>query len=132
PGFGQIQRPVDEGMTMARHISAEHAGLAVRDLASRPRVLTSDAAGGLTLLQKSSLIDNENRILISQAFQRIIAHNVAQRIGVPSAATQNGLLTPGTGIACRLCTHPASLAPLSAKQPIQEQTCRSRHTLLRE
>src|SRR5450759_1810091 len=32
PGLGQIQRPVDEGMAVARHISAEHADLAVRDL----------------------------------------------------------------------------------------------------
>src|SRR5450759_436408 len=52
PGLGQIQSPVDEGMAVARHISAEHADLTVRDLARRPRVLTSNATGGLALLEE--------------------------------------------------------------------------------
>ena len=112
PGLGQIQRPVDEGMAVARHISAEHADLAVRDLARRPRVLTSDAAGGLALLQKPGLIQNKNRIRIGQGLQRIVTHDVAQRVSVPPSSTQNGLLAPGTGIASRFRTHPAGLAPL--------------------
>src|SRR5664280_3443836 len=45
--LGQIQCPVDEGMALARHISAEHADLAICDLARRPRILTSDSAGCL-------------------------------------------------------------------------------------
>jgi hypothetical protein len=32
PGLRQIQRPVDEGMAVARHIGGEHADLAVGDL----------------------------------------------------------------------------------------------------
>jgi hypothetical protein len=71
PGLGQIQSPVDEGIAMARHISAEHADLAVRDLTRRPRVLTSDATAGLALLEKPGLIQNKNRILIGQGLQRI-------------------------------------------------------------
>src|SRR5665648_240028 len=112
PGLGQIQSPVDEGMAVARHISAEHADLAVRDLTRRPRVLTSDATGGLALLEKPGLIQNKNRILIGQGLQRIFAHDVAQRVSVPPSSTQNGLLAPGTGIARRFRPHPAGLAPL--------------------
>ena len=94
-------------------VSAEHADLAVRDLTRRPRVLTSDATGGLALLEKPGLIQNKNRILIGQGLQRIFAHDVAQRVSVPRSSTQNGLLAPGTGIARRFRTHPAGLAPLS-------------------
>ena len=45
PGLRQIQRPVDEGVAVARHIGGEHADLAIGDLAGRARVLTADTAG---------------------------------------------------------------------------------------
>jgi len=61
-------------------LSAEHADLVVRDLTRRPRVLTSDAAGGVALLEKPGLIQNKNRILIGQGLQRIFTHDVAQRV----------------------------------------------------
>src|SRR5674476_1381658 len=99
-------------MAVARHISAEHADLAARELTRRPRVLTSDATGGLALLEKRGRIQNKNRILIGQALQRIFAHDVAQRVSVPPSSTQNDLLAPGTGIARRFLPHPAGLAPL--------------------
>jgi hypothetical protein len=105
--LGQIYPPVDEGMAMARHIGAEHADLAVRDLARRACVLAPHAAGRFALLQKARLIKNQHSVRIGQGLQRIVAHKVAQRIGVPLSTSQNRLLAPGAPIARRFRSHPA-------------------------
>ena len=132
PAFGQIQFAVDEGMAARCDIAGENADLAVRDLACRARILPRDAAGRLALFQKSRLVDDENRILVGQRFQRIIAHDVAQCVRVPAPATKDRLLPPRPWIACRFGPHPAGLAPLFAKQPVEEILCRPCHALLRE
>ena len=44
PCLRQINRPVDEGMAVTRHIGREHADLAIGDLASRARILARNAA----------------------------------------------------------------------------------------
>ena len=64
--------------------------------------------------------------------KRCHADDVAQRIGVPIPAAQDGLPPPRAGVASRLGTHPTGLALLIAEQPFQEQTCIPRDTLLRE
>ena len=64
PGLGQVERPVDEGMTVAGHVGGEDPDLAVGDLAGRARVLARDAAGGLALLEKAGLVENQHRIPI--------------------------------------------------------------------
>ena len=51
PRLGQIERPVDKGMAVARHIAGEHTDLAIGDRASRPSILPADAARSLALLQ---------------------------------------------------------------------------------
>ena len=71
---------------MARHIGGEHADLAVRDLAGRACVLAPHAARRFALLQKARLIKNQHSVRIGQRLQRVVAHNVAQRIGVPSSS----------------------------------------------
>jgi hypothetical protein len=126
------KRPVDEGMAVARDIGGEHADLAARDLTGRARILTGHAAGGLALLEKSGFIDHENRVIGSQGLDCIIADNIAQSIRIPPAAAENSLLAPGTGIARRLRSHPSGLAPLSAKQAVQEKPGRNRYALLAE
>ena len=132
PVLRQIKRPVDEGMAVARHIGGEHADLAVGDLARRTRVLARDPARRLALLQKASFIDDQNRVLVGQSFQRVLAHDVAQGIGVPPPAPQNRLLAPRAGITSRFRAHPARLARLVAQKPVQELSRRSRHPLLAE
>jgi hypothetical protein len=87
--LGQIKRPVVAGMPVARHRGGEHADLAGGDLPRRARVLACNPAGRLALLQKAGLVDDKNRLLIGQRFQRVIAHNVAQRIGVPVATAKD-------------------------------------------
>ena len=132
PGLGQIQRPVDEGMTVAGHVDREDADLAVGDLAGRAGVLPRHAAGRLALLEKAGLVENQHGILLGQTLDCVIAHKIAECIRLPAAATQDGLLPPGTGIACRLRPHPAGLAPLGPEQAVQKQPRRDRHPLLAE
>src|SRR5271156_2539214 len=108
-------------MAMARHIGGEYADLAVRDLAGRARVLTPHAAGRFALLQKARLIKNQHSVWIGQGLHCVVAHDVAQRIGVPPSTSQNRLLAPGARIAPRFGSHPAGLALLAAKKSIKEQ-----------
>ena len=61
-------------MSARRDIAGEDANLAVRDLARRARVLPRDAAGRLALLQEPRLVDNENRVVIGQGFERVRAN----------------------------------------------------------
>jgi hypothetical protein len=88
PDLGQIKRPVDERMAVARDVGGKHANLAVRDLARRPGVLAPDPARGPTLLEKAGLVDDQNSIRIPQGVDRVLAHDLAKRIGVPLCPTQ--------------------------------------------
>jgi hypothetical protein len=73
-------------MAMPRYIGGEHADLTIGDLAGRARVLPCNPARGLALFQKARLINNQNRIFITQRFQRILTYNVAQRLRIPPPA----------------------------------------------
>jgi hypothetical protein len=88
PSLGQIQRAVDEGVTVPRHIGPEHPDLAVGDLARRAGVLPPNAAGGLALLEEAGLINDQHRILGREMLDHVVPHDVAQRIGLPAAADQ--------------------------------------------
>jgi hypothetical protein len=64
-------------MVMPRHIAGEHSDLAIGDLARRASVLACDPARGLALFQKAGLIDDQDRVLITKRFQRILTYNIA-------------------------------------------------------
>ena len=64
----------------------------------------------MALLQKSSFIQNHDRVRIGQCLQRVRTHKIAQRIGIPSTAAKDRLLAPRPGITRRLGAHPAGLA----------------------
>ena len=132
PFLRKIQRAIDERMAMTRNIGGEHADLAVRNLACRTGVLPRHAARRLTLLEKASLIDDEDRIVICQMLDDIVAHDIAQAIGIPTPATKDRLLPPWTRIASRLRAHPTGLALLIAEQTLQKQACVPRNTFLPE
>src|SRR5271170_3680319 len=119
-------------MTMPRNVGREDPDLAVRDLARRTRVLSRHATRRLALLEKAGLVDHEHRIVIGQMLDDIVTHDVAQRIGIPIPATEDSLLPPWTGIAGRLCSHPAGLALLISEQALQKQASIRRDALLRE
>jgi hypothetical protein len=101
-------------------------------LPAEPVYLPRHSARRLALLEKAGLVDHEDRIVIRQMLDDIIAYDVAQGISVPMPATEDCLLPPWAGIASRLRTHPTSLALLISEQTFQEQTCIRRNTLLRE
>lgn len=73
---------------MPRHIAGEHSDLAIGDLARRASVLACDPPRGLALFQKAGLIDDENHVLITKRFQRILTYNIAQRVGIPLPPAQ--------------------------------------------
>jgi len=123
PEFRQIQRAVDEGMAVRRGIGGKHADLAVGDLARRAGVLTRHTTGGLALLEEAGFIKHQHRVRIGQRLQGIIAHDVAQRIRLPTRTTKNGLLAPRSFVTCRFGPRPAGLAPLRPKQAIEERIC---------
>jgi hypothetical protein len=49
-----------------------------------------------------------------------LAHDLAQRVGVPPAVAQDRLLTPGARIARRLGAHPARLSRFVANKSLQK------------
>jgi len=132
PFLRKIQRAIDERMTVTRNVGREDADLAVRDLACGTRVLPRHSARRLALLEKAGLVDHQHRIVIRQMLDDIIAHDIAQGIGVPVTATQDRLLSPWAGIASRLRAHPTGLALLIAEQTFQEQPGVRCNTLLPE
>src|SRR5229473_2417816 len=94
PFLRKIQCTVDERMTVARNVGSEDPDLAVRDLARRTSVLPRHAARRLALLEKAGLVDHEDRIVIRQMLDDIIANDIAQVISIPIPATQDRLLPP--------------------------------------
>ena len=132
PGFRQVESAVDKGVALVGHIGREHPDLAVGDLASRPRVLPSHTARGATLLQKACFINHQDRVVIAQMLDDVVADDVAQSVGIPSSATQQGLLSPRTTIPGCLSAHPPGLARFVSQQSIEELACRRGDTILRE
>src|SRR5258705_4643643 len=62
----------------------------------------------------------------------IVAHDIAQGIGIPIPATKDSLLPPWTRIASCLRPHPAGLALLITEQTFQKQACVPRNPFLPE
>src|SRR5258707_7850810 len=132
PFLRKIQRAINERMTVARNVGSEHADLAVCDLAGGTSVLPRHSARRLALFEKAGLVDHEDRIVICQMLNDIVAYDIAQGVSIPIPATQDRLLPPRAGIASRLRAHPTGLALLISEQTFQEQTCIRHNTLLRE
>src|ERR1700737_3119197 len=120
PFLRKIQRAIDERMTVARNVGSEDADLAVRDLARGTSVLPRHPARRLALLEKAGLVDHEDRIVIRQMLDDIIADDIAQGISIPIHASQDRLLPPWAGIASRLRAHTPGLSLLTSEQAFQE------------
>src|SRR3954471_7184386 len=92
PFLRKIQPAIDERMTVARNVGSEDSYLAVRDLARGTRVLPRHSARRLALFEKAGLIDHEDRIVVRQMLDDIIADDIAQSISIPIPPTQERLL----------------------------------------
>src|SRR3954452_14006065 len=111
-------------MPVPRDIGRDHTDLAVGDLPCTTCVLPSDTAGPLALLQETGLVNDQNGVILRQVLDDIIAHDLTQRVGIPTAPPQDCLLAPVTGVTGRLGAHPPRLAPLRPQQSIKKQTSR--------
>src|SRR3954454_6594284 len=109
-------------MPVPGDIGREHADLTVGDLAGRARVLAPHPAGGPPLLEKAGLVYDQHRTRIGQGLKGIVAHQIAQRLGVPLSPAEQRLLAPRCRITRRLRPHPARLAPLRPKERISGTT----------
>ena len=132
PALGQVERAVDEGVPVPRHVGREDADLAVGDPAGGTGVLPRDAAGGLALLEEAGLVDHQHGVRAGQRLQRVVAHHVAQAIRLPAAPAEGRLLPPRPGVARRLGAHPARLPPFGSEEAVEERRGRARHPLLQE
>jgi hypothetical protein len=132
PVLGQVKPAIDEGMALVGDIGREDPDLAVRDLPCRAGVLPPDPAGRGALLEKAGLVDHQHGIRRRQGLESIIADQIAQRVGVPTAAAEHGLLPPRAGIPSRFGAHPAGLAPFRPEQPVQERRGGGRHAGMTE
>ena len=94
--------------------------------------MSRHSARRLALLEKAGLVNHEDRIVIRQMLDDIIAHDIAQAISIPIPATKDRLLPPRPRIASCLCAHPTSFAVLISEQTFQKQACIRRNTLLPE
>jgi hypothetical protein len=118
PSLRKVELPVDEGVPVLGGISREHADLAVGDLAGRAGVLAGDAAGRLALLQEPGFVDHQHGIGRAEHLDHVVAHDIAQRIGIPGGTAEHRLLAPRPCVARGFRPHPAGLAPLRPEQPV--------------
>src|SRR5450759_2927087 len=132
PFLRKRQRTIDERMTVARNVGREDSDMAVRDIARGTSVLPRHSARRLALLQKAGLVDHEDRFVIRQMLDHMIAHDIAQAISIPIPATQDRLLPPRARIASCLRAHPTGFALLISEQTFQKQACIRRNTILIE
>jgi len=132
PALGQVEPAIDEGVASIRHVSGEHTNLTVGDLARRAGVLPLHPAGSGALLEKTGLVDHQHGIRCREGLQGMVAHQIAQRVRIPTAAAEHGLLPPRPGIARRLGAHPPGLAPFRPEQPVEERRGGGRHAGMAE
>jgi hypothetical protein len=107
-------------MAVTRHVGSKNTDLTVRNFARRTSVLPRYSARCLALLEKAGLIDHQHRVLVGKMLSDIVAHHIAQSIGVPLITAQKRLLPPWPRIARRLRPHPSGFATLVAKQTVHE------------
>jgi capsular polysaccharide biosynthesis protein len=70
----------------------------VADPARKTIVLPRHSARRLALLEKASLVDCEDRLVIAQMLDDLIAEDIAKHLSIPIPVAQDRLLTPWAGI----------------------------------
>src|SRR5438034_2888367 len=83
PALRQIARQIDEGIAVTLHVGSKNTDLTVRNFARRTSILPRYSARCLALLEKAGLIDHQHRVLVGKMLSDIVAHHIAQSIGIP-------------------------------------------------
>jgi hypothetical protein len=83
----------------------------------------------VALFEKAGLVYHENRIIIRQMLDDIVAEDIAQRIGIRIHPTKDSLLLSRRIARC-LRAHSTGLALLITKQTFQKQACVPHNTFL--
>ena len=79
----KIQRAIDERVTVAPNDIAAQDLIQFVIFPCGTSVLSAPPARRLALLEKAGLVNHEDRIVIRQMLDDIIAHDIAQAISIP-------------------------------------------------
>src|SRR3954469_22750634 len=104
---------------MAAGVAKENADLAVLDAPRRAGVLAVDAGRLGALLEKASLIQHQDCVVITQMLDHIGPQIIAERIGVPVNAREELLHAVWSGVPGRLGEVPAVLALQGGQQALK-------------
>ena len=130
PALGQIERPVDQDMTVAAGIAEKDADLAVFDAPGRARVLALHAHRLRALLDEPGLIEHQHGTHIAEMFNPIRAQIIAHLIGIPAHPGKEILNPIRARIAGRL--RQPFLRSTGAKSPFRYETARRRGSTRRK
>ena len=121
PVLGQVELAVDQRVALAAGVSQEHADLHILDPARRAAILPGHADGVLALLQKSSLVDDENAVRGTEMLEDVVAAELLGGIGIPQHVAEHALCAPGPRVADLLGQLPAIFALCRAQQTFEVQ-----------
>jgi len=119
PLLGQVEPPIQEGLTFRGGVGQEDANLTILYLARRPRVLPFDAHRLGALLQKAGLIHHADAFFVTEDLHNEPSQLIASLIGIPLRPIQQPLGWVRGLIPNRLGNLPAILALHRSHQPAQ-------------
>jgi hypothetical protein len=123
PALGQVQLPIDQGMSVAAGIGQEHPDLAVLDPPGRAGVLPLDPSRVGALLEEPGLVHHQHRARVTQVLHDVAAEIIADLVGVPAGVVEQSLHPIWGRRAGLLGQLPAVLALDTGKQATQERSC---------
>jgi hypothetical protein len=95
--------------------------LAVVDLAGGAGVLALHPSGGGALLQIAGLVDDQHRLRVAEMADHVVAHVIAQGVGIPHRPGEQVLQSVRAGGAGVLGDRPAVLAWQVGQQPTHQR-----------
>ena len=120
PLLGQIQLPVDEGLSSSLgSVGYKHPHLAVLPLAEGTAILAFYPDALISLLDEARLIDEQNTLLACQVLEYVLPQVVSNCVGIPVGSSQEVLEAIGCGVPRHLGQLPRVLALSPRKQTMQ-------------
>jgi len=120
PLLGQVQLPVHQRPTLRTGIGEEDPDLAVLDATGGAGLLALHPGRLVALLEEPGLIDHQHATRVAQVLHDVVAHLIAQPIGIPAGGGEQPLHPIRAGLPSMLSQLPAVLACHIAKQHLQE------------